>query len=68
MSKECKRRLDCQICQRKHPTLLHIDGKSLKQEAPQNLIPKEPKETFINNALLSVDKVTGAGKDALRTS
>ncbi|KAK0154050.1 hypothetical protein N1851_003872 [Merluccius polli] len=63
MSKDCKRRLDCQICQRKHPTLLHIDGRSLKQEAPQNLIPTEPKETSINSALVSADKVTGAGKE-----
>lgn len=63
MSRDCKRRLDCQICQRKHPTLLHIDGKSLKQEAPPTLIPTEPKETFINSALVSADKVTWAGKE-----
>ena len=64
MSKECKRKLDCQICQRIHPTPLHIDGRRLKQEAARNPIPTEPKET-INSALVSVDKVTGASKECL---
>lgn len=63
MNKECKRRLDCQICQRKHPTLLHISDRRLKQETPQIPIPTEPKETSINSALVSADKVTGAGKE-----
>ena len=30
MSKDCNTRLDCQTCQRKHPTLLHIDTRTSK--------------------------------------
>lgn len=63
MSKDCKRKLDCQICQRKQPALLHIDSRSLKPEAPHNLVPMEPKGASINSALVSADKVTGAGKE-----
>ena len=35
-SKECKRRLQCKVCQKKHPTLLHGDFRDKKEENKDN--------------------------------
>ncbi|KAJ8349111.1 hypothetical protein SKAU_G00277000 [Synaphobranchus kaupii] len=62
MSKECKRRLDCQICQGKHPTLLHIN-RDVKQGTRRAPGPTEQKKTPSSNGLVSTDQLTGAGKE-----
>ena len=58
MSKDCKRRMTCEKCQGRHPTILHFD----------KVKPTEPvkgKETSINSGhvTLKAGGVTGAGKD-----
>ena len=63
MSKDCNTRLDCQTCQRKHPTLLHIDTRTSKKEPLQNLNSATPKQTSINSVQVSADDATGAGKE-----
>ena len=45
LSKECKRRMTCQSCQRKHPTILHIEGRerfrSLKADTSGVAVKRE---------------------------
>ena len=60
LSKECKRRMTCQSCQRKHPTILHIEGRerfrSLKADTRGVAVKRE--ET-VSSALVSLE----AGED-----
>ena len=63
ISKNCKKRLLCQICQMKHPTVLHIySAKGPKQEN-QMKTTAETEETPISSALVSAGNATGAGRD-----
>ena len=63
MSKDCKTKLDCQTCQRKHPTLLHIDTRTSDKTPLQNSNSPAPKQTSINSVQVSADDATGAGKE-----
>lgn len=50
VSKNCKKRLQCQVCQMEHPTVLH--------KATAEIV-----ETPISSALVSADDATGARRD-----
>ena len=74
LSRNCKRRMTCQDCQAKHPTILHIERSSKTEmdtskpyKAEQNAIVARPEETSISSALVSLEwsERTGAGKDCL---
>ena len=58
MSRNCRKRLTCQTCQKSHPTILHIDS-PLLQKPP----PTETKGAWVNRALVSAGEATGAGRD-----
>lgn len=62
MSKTCKRRMTCQLCQGKHPSILHINKPADNQ--PSYEIMNATKKS-ISGTLFSVDKEEdiGAGKD-----
>ena len=55
MSKDCTRRLSCEICHRKHPTVFHI-------EKPERKECKTPRFEEKNNVLESKNLHTGAGE------
>lgn len=63
LSKNCNNKMTCQICKRKHPTLLHInsDGSPRMQAVSNssNRMERPP----INSALVSADYATGASKE-----
>ncbi len=61
MSKDCNKRLVCQICQRMHPTLLHIDNVNSKLQSSPTWVGS--KEIPVNSALVSADHVTGASRE-----
>ena len=61
MSKNCNKKLDCQICNRKHPTLLHIDSKNSDQRPSLNTSSTTTRT--LNSALASADHATGASKE-----
>jgi len=61
MSKDCNKKMVCQICQRKHPTLLHIDN-SKNQILPKMNFSEPKEEMLVNSALVSADHATGASK------
>ncbi|KAL0151450.1 hypothetical protein M9458_053236 [Cirrhinus mrigala] len=61
MSKDCNKRMFCQICQRKHPTLLHINNENSKQPTLPTCI--DLKEMPVNSALVSADHATGASSE-----
>lgn len=63
LSRNCKRRLTCQKCNRRHPTILHIDSTEAPTQGPQLPAPSATSETAISSALVSAGKVTGASKD-----
>ena len=63
MSKDCKTKLDYQTCQRKHPTLLHIDTRTSDKQPLQNRNSPAPKQTSINSVQVSADDASGAGKE-----
>lgn len=52
--------MDCEICKRKHPTLLHNSRVDSKQQTP--LKPTYSKEASVENALVSTNHATGASK------
>lgn len=63
MSKDCNKKMVCQICQRKHPTLLHIDNGNSKKQILPNPNFTEPKETPVNSALVSAARAAGASRE-----
>lgn len=58
MSKNCKKRMTCKTCQKKHPTILHVN----RTEEKENENTRQEK-TSISNALVSMERSihTGAG-------
>lgn len=52
MSKECKRRLTCKVCNQKHPSVLHIHFKELKVDKAVNTNYEQYVEPTINNTLV----------------
>ena len=74
MSKYCKRRMTCQTCQVKHPTILHIKRSpkpgldvSKTHMMERNMVVLKPEETSISSALVSLEEGegTGAVKDCM---
>lgn len=63
LSKNCKRRLLCQVCQTKHPTVLHIQSAKGPKQENQPKATAETEDTAICSALVSAGDVTGAGRD-----
>ncbi|KAK0151923.1 hypothetical protein N1851_006693 [Merluccius polli] len=53
--------MDCQICNRKHPTLLHIDSKNSNQQTLSNTNSTTSKSS-LKSALVSADHATGASE------
>lgn len=71
LSKNCKRRMICQNCQARHPTILHIK-RPLKTEtnlhkAELSSLVAKTEESSISSALVSLGEGegTGAGKDCI---
>ena len=63
MSKNCRRRLTCDKCQRSHPTILHIENiENTNLEHQPTSSPAE-RRTTVNSALVSAGESTGAGKN-----
>lgn len=56
MSRDCERRLTCQVCSQIHPIVLHIKGQTTALEQEKKPSDKQP-------ALLTTCGHTGAGKD-----
>ena len=58
MSKDCKRRMTCERCQSKHPTILHFDR-------VKPFEPVKSRETSINSGQVTLKPggVTWTGKD-----
>ncbi|KAK0143396.1 hypothetical protein N1851_018466 [Merluccius polli] len=54
LSKTCTKRMICETCQYKHPTLLHINGEKAAQM-----------QTPVNSALITANYATGASHCAL---
>lgn len=74
LSRSCKRRMTCQSCESKHPTILHIKRSSKPEmldskhhKAEQYSAAAKPEETSISSALVSLGEIeeTGAGKDCI---
>ncbi|KAK0150310.1 hypothetical protein N1851_008772 [Merluccius polli] len=64
LSRDCRRRLTCEKCQRKHPTLLHIVGTETSRVEPQpKIMAGENREASVSRALVSAGVATGAGRD-----
>ena len=62
MSKNCRRRLTCDKCQRSHPTILHIENiENTNLEHQPTSSPAEKRT--VNSALVSAGESTGAGKN-----
>ena len=61
MVMNCNKKVDCQICSRKHPTLLHIDQQTSDQQSL--LSTNSTTSATLNSALVSADNATGARKD-----
>lgn len=64
MSRECKKRLTCAVCQKKHPTLLHIKTEEDGSHKEVKSAVETPKEK-LSSALVSmtIGDHNGAGKD-----
>lgn len=62
MSRDCKKRISCDICQKKHPALLHIktEEDGLNREVKMAV---ETRRERLSNAMVSIGDHTGAGKD-----
>ena len=62
MSKNCRRRLTCDRCQKTHPTILHIEyienANNISHQPTSS-----PAERSVNSALVSAGETTGAGRD-----
>ena len=71
MSRNCMKRMTCQTCNFKHPTILHIKRSSQPPTdvtSPQHAERRpKPEETSISSALVSLGEGegTGAGKDCI---
>ena len=63
LSKNCKNRLMCQVCQMKHPTVLHIQSARGPKQENQPKATAETEDTPISSALVSAGDVTGARRD-----
>ena len=66
LSRNCKRRLTCQTCQARHPTILHINRSKPEMVKSNNVV--RPEETSsVTSALVSLGEGegTGAGKDCI---
>lgn len=66
-SKDCKRKLACQICSEKHPNILHIPRKEdvSVQASAESQEEASPEQTVVSSALVSLKQekktLTGAG-------
>ena len=63
VSSGCTRRLTCRMCQKKHPTILHIEGPVRPHSLPQatNASPVTQSACTINNTPDTASTDTGAG-------
>ena len=72
MSKNCKRRMKCQSCQAKHPTILHIKrspkSETYTHKPEQHSMVAKPEETSISSALVTLGEVEGtvAGRECIQ--
>ena len=58
ISRNCRKRLTCDVCQRKHPTILHVDfPQSNDADRDLNHLPKSEKKSSGQNALTKTDSV-----------
>lgn len=66
LSKDCKRKMTCEKCQKRHPTLLHIVGVENSNVEPQlkiTVAETKEKEPSVTSALVTTGDAIGAGKD-----
>lgn len=66
LSKDCKRKMTCEKCQKRHPTLLHIVGVENSNVEPQlkiTVAETKEKEPLVTSALVTTGDAIGAGKD-----
>lgn len=61
LSKNCSKRMHCEICRRKHPALLHANNMNNKQNSSQKATSL--KEKPVQRELASSGHATGASKD-----
>lgn len=60
LSKHCRKRLNCEVCKLKHPTILHIVKKQIEDTAKDKV---NTDKSAVSSTLVSLENSTGAGDD-----